>query len=114
MSAQCGRRHWISGLVKAQSRPSSLWQSIVASRCSPAFSATFWLDRLSGRTRATITSSGISSSTLATMAEAAERFRERVAAGLEADDGLVADLLERRLDPYGAAAMLERQALASP
>ena len=38
----------------------------------------------------------------------------RVAAALEADDGLVDDLLERRIDPYGAAAMLERQALASP
>src|SRR5829696_959482 len=45
---------------------------------------------------------------------AAERFRVRVAAALEADDGLVEDLLERRIDPYGAAAMLERQALASP
>jgi LAO/AO transport system kinase len=45
---------------------------------------------------------------------AAERFRVRVAAALEADDGLVEDLLERRIDPYGAAAMLEGQALASP
>jgi LAO/AO transport system kinase len=45
---------------------------------------------------------------------AAERFRVRVAAALETDEGLVEDLLERRIDPYGAAAMLERQALASP
>ena len=45
---------------------------------------------------------------------AAERFRVRVAAALEADDRLVGDLLERRIDPYGAAAMLERQAQASP
>ena len=45
---------------------------------------------------------------------AAERFRVRVAAALETDERLVEDLLERRIDPYGAAAMLERQALASP
>ena len=45
---------------------------------------------------------------------AAERFRLRVAAALEADDGLVGDLIERRIDPYGAAAMLERQAQAPP
>ena len=77
MSAQCGRRHWITGLVKAQSRTSSPWQSVVASRCSPAFSATFWLERLSGRTRATNVSVGISSEALDTTVEAASVAQPR-------------------------------------
>jgi LAO/AO transport system kinase len=41
---------------------------------------------------------------------AAERFRLAVAAALEADPRLAADLAERRVDPYGAAAALARRA----
>jgi LAO/AO transport system kinase len=44
---------------------------------------------------------------------AAERFRLRIAATLEADDALADDLVERRIDPYAAAAMLVRKAQAS-
>jgi LAO/AO transport system kinase len=41
---------------------------------------------------------------------AAERFRVATAAALEADPDLAADLAERRVDPYGAAAALARRA----
>ena len=41
---------------------------------------------------------------------AAERFRVRVTSTLEADATLVDDLVARRIDPYAAAAMLERTA----
>jgi LAO/AO transport system kinase len=41
---------------------------------------------------------------------AAERFRVRVASALEADATLVDDLLARRVDPYVAAAKLDRTA----
>jgi LAO/AO transport system kinase len=41
---------------------------------------------------------------------AAERFRMAVMSALEADEGLAADLAERRVDPYGAAAALARRA----
>jgi LAO/AO transport system kinase len=37
---------------------------------------------------------------------AAERFRERATAALERDPGLIEDLLDRRIDPYGAASRL--------
>jgi LAO/AO transport system kinase len=37
---------------------------------------------------------------------AAERFRAKASHALEGDDALTGDLLARRLDPYGAAAML--------
>ena len=35
-----------------------------------------------------------------------ERFRVQVATALAADPALAGDLAERRIDPYGAAAML--------
>jgi LAO/AO transport system kinase len=41
---------------------------------------------------------------------AAERFRVAIAAALEADGDLAADLAERRVDPYRAAATLARRA----
>jgi LAO/AO transport system kinase len=41
---------------------------------------------------------------------AAERFRLRVTSVLEADDELANDLVERRVDPYEAAAMLVTRA----
>jgi GTPase len=41
---------------------------------------------------------------------AAERFRLAAEAALAADPGLAADLAERRVDPYGAAAALARRA----
>jgi LAO/AO transport system kinase len=41
---------------------------------------------------------------------AAERFRLAAASALEADPQLAADLAERRVDPYGAAAALARRA----
>ena len=41
---------------------------------------------------------------------AAARFRVEVAAALEADPSLAQDLVERRTDPYGAAAMLAERA----
>ena len=37
---------------------------------------------------------------------AAERFRERATSALERDPGLIEDLLDRRIDPYGAASRL--------
>ena len=42
---------------------------------------------------------------------AAERFRGRVAAALEADPSLAGELAARRIDPYGAAAMLVDRAV---
>jgi hypothetical protein len=41
---------------------------------------------------------------------AAERFRLRMTSALEDDADLVSDLVERRIDPYRAAAMLVAKA----
>jgi hypothetical protein len=43
---------------------------------------------------------------------AAERFRVRASDVLEGDPALAEDLVERRIDPYGAAEELLRRAIA--
>ena len=45
---------------------------------------------------------------------AAERLRGRVASVLEGDDALADDLVERRTDPYAAAAILMRRVTTDP